>query len=166
MSTTEAGAAWDWAAIETRCFAEALRMLRRRDDAEEVTQEALARAWRGRHSCRTPEAPLGWCLQITRNEALRTLQRSRRAPHSAQFGLDDQPDRRATREGERTLERITVSQALQKLTPPDRHLIALRYAHDYSHPEIARKLQIPEATARVRLHRAQQRLKPLLEESR
>jgi RNA polymerase sigma factor (sigma-70 family) len=94
------------------------------------------------------------------------LQHTRTLPSSTELELEDPADRTAVREGEMALERMTVRQAVQKLAPLDRHLIALRYTHDYSHPEIARKLQIPEATARVRLHRAQQRLKPLLDESR
>ena len=81
-------------------------------------QEALARAWRGRRSCRNPEEPLAWCLQITRNEAFRLISRQ-------------QP----------------------------------KYEQGLSHPQIAARLDIPEATARVRLHRAQKGLRFLLDES-
>jgi RNA polymerase sigma-70 factor (ECF subfamily) len=42
-------------------------------------------------------------------------------------------------------------------------LVALRYSHDYSQPEIARKLDIPEGTAKVRLHRVRKRLELLME---
>src|SRR5437588_1822924 len=71
---------WDWPLIRKRCADEALRILRRRQDAEEAVQEALARAWRSRASCRTPETPLPWCLQITRNEAFRAISRRRTQP--------------------------------------------------------------------------------------
>ena len=71
---------------------------------------------------------------------------------------------RAIVDGERTLARIDVSRALRTLTMPERQLIAMRYDRDWSHPEIAARLGIPEATARVRLDRAQQHLKPLLGE--
>jgi RNA polymerase sigma-70 factor (ECF subfamily) len=154
---------WDWPAIRKRCSAEALRILRRPHDAEEVVQEALARAWRSHGACRTPEAPLPWCLQITRNEALRLI--SRRRHDAATEPLQDDShleDDRATSEAERAQVRIDVNRALERLTPHERLLIALRYEHDFSHPEIAAKLQIPEATARVRLHRAHKRLRTLL----
>src|ERR1700733_2756784 len=72
-----AGESWNWSQIRERCSVEARRMLRQPQDAEEVVQEALARAWRSRRACRTPETPLPWCLQITRNEALRLMQRQR-----------------------------------------------------------------------------------------
>ena len=58
--------------------------------------------------------------------------------------------------------RVDITRALCKLTPHERRLIALRYEGDRSHPEIAAELKIPEATARVHLHRALKRLKPLL----
>jgi RNA polymerase sigma-70 factor, ECF subfamily len=60
--------------------------------------------------------------------------------------------------------RLDVGRALEALTPHERLLITLRYDQDLSHSEIAMKLEIPEATARVRLHRARKRLKRLLAE--
>ena len=77
---------WDWTLIRTRCRAEALRILRRPHDADDAVQEALARAWRSRHACRNPEAPIPWCLQITRNEAIRIIGRGR--PRAAEESLD------------------------------------------------------------------------------
>jgi RNA polymerase sigma-70 factor, ECF subfamily len=138
-------------------------MLRSSQDAEEVAQEALARAWRSRRSCRTPEAPIPWCLQITRNEVLRLIEKRRGRAYVEELEADGEvPDDRARSEGERTITRLDVGQALRALTAPERTLIALRYALDYSHPQIAATLEIPEATARVRLYRAQQRLKTQL----
>jgi RNA polymerase sigma-70 factor, ECF subfamily len=154
---------WDWPLIRKRCAAEALRILRRPYDAEEVVQEALVRAWRSRHACRTPEAPLPWCLQITRNEAFRMI--GRRGHHMSSGPLEEGEgveDQRAKRDRSRILVRVDVDRALQRLTPHERLLISLRYAHDFSHSEIAEELSIPEATARVRLHRAHKRLEALL----
>ncbi len=135
-------------------------MVRGHDDVEEVVQEALTRAWRARSSCRTPDAPLSWCLQITRNEALRLIARRRAEPVEPEADLEDQ---RSLSEFDHALDRIDIARALNQLTEDERYLIALRYRLDGSHPEIAATLGIPEATARVRLHRAQKRLKPLLE---
>jgi RNA polymerase sigma-70 factor, ECF subfamily len=154
---------WDWPLISKRCSLEAKRILRRHDDAEEAVQEALLRAWRSRNNCRSPEARLAWCLQITRNEALRLV--GRRPPPSVDASdpliqLHLEP---SDSEAERVVERIDLARALMQLPLQQRLLIELRYRRDHSHPQIAEKLAIPEATARVRLHRAHKRLKDLLE---
>lgn len=155
---------WDWALIRRRCRAEAVRILRRHHDAEEVVQEALARAWRARRSCRTPEAPLPWCLQITRHEAIRLIARLRvRTSESLELGAEVE-DEQSQFEPDRAVIRVDVSRALRELSPHERLLITLRYEEGCSHPQIAQRLQIPEATARVRLHRAHKRLRSLLED--
>ncbi len=165
MDVVDYGAWWDWSLISRRCTLEALRMLRARQDAEEVAQEALVRAWRSRRSCRTPDAPLQWCLQITRNEALRAIGRRRAMRFGESFeSVENVADSVVSAEGERTLARVDVGRALRALSAEERRLIALRYALDYSHPQIAAELAIPDSTARVRLHRARKRLAVLLEE--
>jgi RNA polymerase sigma-70 factor (ECF subfamily) len=157
---------WDWSLIRQRCRVEAVRILRRHHDADEVVQEALARAWRGRESCRTPEAPLPWCLQITRNEAFRLISRQHeRATLEPLDAGSDRADENAMHEPDRTLIRLDVARALKGLSESERLMILLRYGQGCSHPQIAAALDIPEATARVRLHRAQKRLRSLLDES-
>ncbi len=157
---------WDWALIRTRCRAEAIRILRRDHEAEEAVQEALARAWRSRRSCRTPEAPLGWFLQITRHEAFRLIGRERSRPNEPLEAGEDLADEHAVADPDRALNRLDVAKALEELSAHERLLIALRYEEGCSHPQIARRLEIPEATARVRLHRAHKRLRSLLDDSR
>jgi RNA polymerase sigma-70 factor, ECF subfamily len=157
---------WDWSQIRFRCRLEAARILRGHHDAEEVVQEALTRAWRGRRSCRNPEEPLAWCLQITRNEAFRLI--SRQQQRAAVEPLDagsELADERAFHEPDRTVIRLDVARALKRLSDSERLLIRLRYELGWSHPQIAARLDIPEATARVRLHRAQKRLRSLLDGS-
>jgi RNA polymerase sigma-70 factor (ECF subfamily) len=125
----------------------------------------MARAWRGRRSCRDPENPLAWCLQITRNEAFRLISRQRRATVEPLDAGSDIADEQALHEPDRTLVRLDVGRALKRLSAGERLLLLLRYEQGFSHPQIAARLAIPEATARVRLHRAQKRLRSLLDES-
>lgn len=155
---------WDWPLIRQRCSAEALRILRRPHDAEEAVQEALVRAWRNRHACRTPETPLPWCLQITRNEAIRLIgRRDRTGARVVPLEEGDLiEDRRAARDTPRAMLRIDIDRTLKDLTPHERLMIALRYGYDCTNAEIARTFDIPEATARVRLHRLHKRLRSAL----
>jgi RNA polymerase sigma factor (sigma-70 family) len=64
----------------------------------------------------------------------------------------------------RALVRVDIDRALQEPSPHERVLIALRYEEGGSHPQIARQLQVPEATVHVRLHRVHKRLKLLLQD--
>jgi RNA polymerase sigma-70 factor (ECF subfamily) len=133
-------------------------------EAEEAVQEALIRAWTRRHACRTPEAPLAWVLEITRNEARRLLRRRARRLHGPEVTAappaaeleDDQLTEAATR--------VTVEQALARLEDADRRMLRMRYREDLTQAEVARRLGVPEGTVKVRLHRARRRLRPMLEE--
>ena len=71
-------------------------------------------------------------------------------------------------EEDRRLEEL-VSQsdtrdALARLTETERELLFLRYGEDLSQPEVARRLDMPEGTVKVRLHRVRKRLRQALEE--
>ena len=156
-------AAWDWARLRSRCLREARRVLPRAE-AEEAVQEALVRAWRLRAACREQEAPLPWLLEITRNESRRLL--ARRARRFDRERVDAAPPDRPghDRELAEAATRVTVEQALRNLDHADRRLLRLRYAEDLTQAEVARRLGVPEGTAKVRLHRARRRLRRLLDE--
>ena len=138
--------------------------MRNAQDAEDVTQEAMARAWRQRHRCHTPERPVPWVLQITRNEAYRLMERSR--SRGDQCGLDAVAELPASEpDGERVDQKLDVRRALEQLSAEDRVLVGLRYEEDLAQPRIAGVLQMPEGTIKVRLHRIRKRLAPQLEGS-
>ncbi len=132
-------------------------MLRNADDAEEATQEALARAWRKRHTCRTPGTPVPWLLQITRNEAFRLMGRRRDEPdqpiavYEGQSASDASTDEVAAR--------VDVRRAVSRLGSEDRLLLHLRYGEDLKQHSIADLLDKPEGTIKVRLYRARERLR-------
>ncbi|MDX6697562.1 MAG: hypothetical protein QOE65_959 [Solirubrobacteraceae bacterium] len=157
-STGAPDLAWDWRAARARCLREAHRVLRDRDDAEEAVQEAMARAWGRRRTCATPEAPLGWLLQITHREALRILERrTRRAAREVVTAVE--PEYRGEDPFDSLLARLDTRRALAGLRPDERALLHLRYRHDLTQAEVARRLDLPEGTVKVRLHRIRKRLR-------
>jgi RNA polymerase sigma-70 factor (ECF subfamily) len=140
---------------------EASRVLPRHD-AEEAVQEALVRAWSRREACRSPDAPLAWVLEITRNETRRVLgNRARKSAREVVGGdvlaADDDDQELAD-----TALRLTLQEALQALGERDRSLLKLRYGEDLTQGEVARRLGMPEGTVKVGLHRARSRLRRLL----
>jgi RNA polymerase sigma-70 factor (ECF subfamily) len=161
LDNAQVAASWDWSGLRARCFREAARVLPRAD-AEEAVQEALVRAWLRRDACRSPDEPLPWLLEITRNEARRLHGREARRGHR------ELVEWRPLDSGEDELSgaavRLTLEQALGALGDRDRRMLRLRYGQDLTQVEVARRLGLPETTVKVRLHRARRRLRRLLDD--
>ena len=159
----------DWSTVRRECLKEARRYLRQTDDAEEAVQEALIRAWRRRGTCHNPEAPLPWMLQITRNEALRLAGRRQlrllrelpgeELPEPVSLGRD------GDEEIDRVVGALATRQALEILREDERTLVHLRYVDDLTQPAVAERLNVPEGTVKVRLHRIRHRLRNAFEEA-
>jgi RNA polymerase sigma-70 factor, ECF subfamily len=64
--------------------------------------------------------------------------------------------------GDRTLRRIEVTRALERLKPRERTLLWLAYAQGFSHEEIASQLGLRTASLKSLLFRARRRLVTLL----
>jgi RNA polymerase sigma-70 factor (ECF subfamily) len=154
--------AWDWQAAYERCLREARRFVRDPVAADEVTQEAFLRAWRGRRGCAAPHQPLPWLLAITRNEALRFKARPHLAHELASLEAAETSVARAPRQ-DSIVARLDLRRAMGRLSEPDRLLLRLRYEEDLTQPQIAARLGIPEGTVKIRLHRLRARLRAELE---
>ena len=142
------------------CNAVARRQTDRRDVAEDAAQEAVARAWRARASCRRRSDPRPWLAAIVRREVARIL-----AGRGAREVLVERlPDLATDCAGLSSADdRTTVEAALATLMPADRRVLLLRYGDDMTQPAIARALDVPEGTVKIRLHRARARLRGALE---
>ena len=55
-----------------------------------------------------------------------------------------------------------VRDALERLTPPDREILVMRYLEDLTFPEIAAILEIGESAAKMRHLRAIERIRTVL----
>jgi RNA polymerase sigma-70 factor (sigma-E family) len=108
----------------------AFRILGDRPDAEDVAQEALARAalrWSGLH-----DRPEGWVSRVASNLAIDRYRRRRRQPQvpSGPVGIvDEQMD-----------ERGDLVAALRKLPRRQREVVVLRYLADLSEADVALSL--------------------------
>jgi RNA polymerase sigma-70 factor (ECF subfamily) len=149
--------AWDWEGLAAVCRSEARRVLHNPHEADDVAQEALARAWRQRTTCRTPGQPKAWVRAIAHNEALRAIGRRRESQ-----SLEDVPALADWTSADRLDDRVSVRSALAGLSAQDRALLHLRYEADLTQIRIARIMDIPEGTVKVRLHRLRARLMPTL----
>ena len=66
-------------------FAIAYGVLQNREEAEDVVQDSLVKAWKTRWRVRDPEKFPAWLATITRHRALDTFRRRRTVPLSEQF---------------------------------------------------------------------------------
>lgn len=154
---------WDWPAARERCLREARRYTRSAAEAEDIVQEAMLRAWRTRATLRNTAYPMPWLLQITRNEALRSL--SRKGRDRERSVLVAEPDGACIEEWTDTAAiRLDVAAALRQLGDDDRAIVNLRYGDELTHSTIADLMNIPVGTCKVRLHRLRKRLRVLLAE--
>lgn len=161
MKTHRSGDAadpWDWCWVRRVCLNETQRVLGESTQAEDAAQEAIIRAWRGLGACRDPEKPAGWLRAIARHEALRITAQPTEQPLPAErAGRWEADDASGLR--------IDLRRALVAMTRSERALIGARYWEDLTVAEAARRLGMPEGTAKVRLHRLRTQLRQTLSES-
>jgi RNA polymerase sigma-70 factor, ECF subfamily len=138
-------------------------LLRSRTDAEDVTQEALIRAYRFFTGFQGRDAR-AWLLQIVRNACYTWLEKNRAAELSIEFdetlhpGGSETPEEAAVAASER--ERLM--RALEKLPPRSREVIVLRELEGCSYKEISVITSIPIGTVMSTLARSRERLQQLL----
>jgi RNA polymerase sigma-70 factor, ECF subfamily len=128
-------------------------------EAEDIAQDALLRAWRRRGTLRDAERRTEWLVTIVRNEAFRHRSRVRPEPVATVETYEAVDDERVLA----TVERADLRAALGRLDDRDRQLLVLRYGKDLTQAAIARLLEIPEGTVKVRLHRARDKLRRAFE---
>lgn len=151
LASDEAG----WSAFIERfqqpVFGLCLRMLRHRQDAEDVAQESLVRAVRNLHRWDQQRPLLPWLLTITANRCRTALERRGRRPITSEFAVEPASVGPPENEGE-TAEEISL--ALEKLRDEYRECFVLFYQGELGCAEIAEVMGCPVGTIKTWLHRA------------
>jgi RNA polymerase sigma-70 factor (ECF subfamily) len=156
---------------ERPVFRLALRMLGNREEAEDVTQDALLSLHRHGHRFRRESRFSTFVYRVAANAALnrrRTLGRSRtreRLLAERQSGGFDAPSApRDPGEAAAGAEvQARVHAALQELPADLRIAVVLYDIEGLPYGEIARVLEVPEGTVKSRIHRARNALRERLQ---
>jgi RNA polymerase sigma-70 factor (ECF subfamily) len=138
-------------------------LLKSREDAEDVAQEAMLRAYRFFRGYQGGD-PRAWLLQIVRNTCYTWLERKR--PLELQAEFDEELHVAATPSPEALAiagsERERLSRALDTLSARSREVLVLRELEGCSYKEIAAITSIPIGTVMSTLARARERLQRAL----
>lgn len=139
-----------------------LRMTKRRDIAEDCTQQAFVRAWRSLGAFEGRSAFGTWLHRIAVNEVL-TLARSRGRRVEPEEPIDEANEIQHDSRGEYDAgEVMDVERALATLPEGSRHVLVLQTIYGYSHEEVADMLGIAVGTCKAQLHRGRRLLRERL----
>ena len=143
----------------------AFRLTRNWEDAREVAQEALLRAFKHLRHYDTSRSFRSWLFQIAANEARdRLRQRRKEADLVRQAGRkqapsDDPESDRSAREFRSDLEKCLVV-----LSPREREVFVLRDLEELDIKETARALRCSSVSVRVHLSSARRKIREAIRE--
>tara|TARA_Y100001970_G_scaffold56230_1_gene71251 strand:- start:216 stop:800 length:585 start_codon:yes stop_codon:yes gene_type:complete len=149
-------------------FSLAYKLTGNREMANDVAQEAFIRAWKAIEKFRGDSTFSTWIYRITVNTAW-TLRKKARKHNTLNIEdtyepivIDEKKDPELVAINS-DLSSVLIN-ALDKIPIEQRIIVELKNIEGRSHKEIADYLDISVTAAKVRLHRAHQRLRQILEE--
>lgn len=139
----------------------AAAVLKDRDEAEDVVQEAFLTALDRLPDLRDPDAFPAWLRQIIRTHGSRAARRRR------ELSLDEHAEQAGNEES--ALSRVRhdelarkVREAIAALPPAGREAVEMFYLDELKCSQVAEHLGVPQGTVKRRLHDARERLRAML----
>ncbi len=144
-----------------------LRMINNKDDAEDLTIEAFAKAFKYLPQYSTNYAFSTWLFKIASNNAIDFLRRNKEhkglTSLNKSYGEEGGEELSALIKGtglnpeesvirKQNIDRIRI--IIDKLKPNYREIVELFYIEELSNEEIAKKVNLPLSTVKTRLFRA------------
>ena len=151
-------------------FTLVLRMIKSREDAEEVAQDVFIKAYRSLADFRGESKFSTWLYTIANTTSITFLRKKKLDVHSLDnekvFEMADSKDSGFRANLVEQKSRVNmVNEAIAMLSPDDAEIITLFYKAEQNLEEISRILRLETNTAKVRLHRARARLKEKMEKN-
>jgi RNA polymerase sigma-70 factor (ECF subfamily) len=151
-------------------FTLVLRMIKAREDAEEVAQDVFIKAYRSLADFRGESKFSTWLYTIANTTSITFLRKKKLDVHSLDnekvFEVADSKDSGLRANLVEQKSRVNmVNEAIAMLSPDDAEIITLFYKAEQNLEEISRILRLETNTVKVRLHRARTRLKEKMEKN-
>jgi RNA polymerase sigma factor (sigma-70 family) len=144
-------------AFAPRMLGVAMRLLRRRDLAEEVVHDAFMRIWEKAASYDPARGePATWIFTILRRLALNVLRGEARTDLVEDYGRLDVASDEADAEAvvSALSDADALRRCLERLEPLRRHAIVLAYTRGLTHGELAERLGVPLGTVKSWIRRS------------
>ena len=154
---------------ERRVFSLVYRILHRREEVEEVSQEIFIKAFLAVGNYHFEAAFGTWLMRIAINHCYDQLRR-RRSSRVTYFSEMSEQGEQAVAQGAESREgaggrvqqdienRELAMKLLERAPPEDRVILTLKEIEDLSVEEISTLLKLKSSTVKVRLHRARKRM--------
>lgn len=139
-------------------FRVAYAVLRQREDAEDVAQEALARAYRNLSRLRDRDRFRSWLVRVCWRLALDHRRAGKRRERREQAAADPPPEPSAEEVAATNEFRTRLWRAIDALPEKLRVVVVLAGIEGYDMHEVAALLELPDGTVKSRLHLARKRL--------
>ncbi|MES2024667.1 MAG: sigma-70 family RNA polymerase sigma factor [Pseudomonadota bacterium] len=154
-------------ATSSKLFGFALRILVKRELAEEVIQESFVSIWNNAAGYQAGlAAPMTWMTTIVRNKAFDALRRLDSAVEIDADNFDKEVMDALESTDPTPIEALQISdeskalaRCFAKLESMHRQAIALAFYHDLSHSEVATQLALPIGTVKTWVRRGLERLR-------
>ena len=159
---------------QPRVHSLALRMVRRVEDAEDVTQETFVRMFRALDRYDQARSFGAWLFSIAARLAIDQIRRRKIQPapltgrdkDDEEYTIDvEDPGPRPDEITAQREEEARTRALIESLPPHDRVVVLLRHQQDLSYEEIAESLHLPLGTVKARIHRARALLKERIEKA-
>lgn len=145
---------------QQRLYHALTKILRDREEAFDVVQEAFVQAWRKLADFRGQAGFYSWLFRIAYNTAM-SRQRKKKLPMSSADRIpprytpeDGHPTSQPSHRMELKERQQGVQQALDSLPEEYRTVLILKELEQFKYEQIAELLEVPVGTIRSRIHRA------------
>lgn len=147
-----------------RIYANAIRLVKNQNNAEEITQRVFVKSYleckKFRGACKLSV----WLYRITFNECLSFIKKQKRGPSLSIESLKENsipPPIAVLHDCEG--QRVMIDRAMDTLKPKERVVLVLWYFEELSYKEISERTGLTLSNVKVKLHRAKQKLKQMLQ---
>lgn len=147
--------------LRHKLLAKAMRMTRNPDDAEDLVQDTLAKAFTSWHLFTGTDAA-GWLFRIMQNTHINAYNKRKKSPTPLNY--DDITDLPSAASAEQAVMELLTEVDMATMNADFQRTLVL-VAEGYTHREVAAQMGCSLGTVGSRLHRARKSLKMSLKEA-